>query len=525
MKLNIKKDVLNEKLNIVSKAISSKNIIPVLSGIKMDLKNEGLFLTASNDEIAIETFIDCNNIVSIDEIGSIVVPGKYFLEIIRKIEDETVYIETDGLNTLITTKRGEYSLNGMSATEFPNIKLELVKNPIIINEKIIKNIVSQTSFAVSTQESRPVLTGINFKIENSTMECVATDSYRLAKKIITLDKDVENKINIVIPGRNLVELTKLLTDDEKFVEMHVFSNNVLFKSKDMLFQSRLLNNSYPDLSKLIPDEYELVLKLNLVEFYNTIDRVSLLTSEKDKNQVKMEINSDDIIESDSELCYIKLKSWDKIYQNYMDVFRGWIADNKEQILEDLNNAIFLEDWNKYAKGTISAWEMEVLCFYYHPHELINVNHIKYGFSDFFKLPEEPIIDKEKTFVKNGKEIKIFKLQKICGTCIAKNKTKSTVTLLTTTGVVEVKFRKEYFTLFDKQISARDANGDKHIIEKSWFNRGNMIVVMGIRSGDNFIAKKYASTGGHQLYKIREIIDDTDLILTSERYQGEYEEEV
>ena len=261
----------------------------------MDLKNEGLFLTASNDEIAIETFIDSNNIVSIDEIGSIVVPGKYFLEIIRKIEDETVYIETDGLNTLITTKRGEYSLNGMSATEFPNIKLELVKNPIIINEKIIKNIVSQTSFAVSTQESRPVLTGINFKIENSTMECVATDSYRLAKKIITLDKDVENKINIVIPGRNLVELTKLLTDDEKFVEMHVFSNNVLFKSKDMLFQSRLLNNSYPDLSKLIPDEYELVLKLNLVEFYNTIDRVSLLTSEKDKNQVKMEINSDDIV--------------------------------------------------------------------------------------------------------------------------------------------------------------------------------------------------------------------------------------
>ena len=255
MKLNIKKDVLNEKLNIVSKAISSKNIIPVLSGIKMDLKNEGLFLTASNDEIAIETFIDSNNIVSIDEIGSIVVPGKYFLEIIRKIEDETVYIETDGLNTLITTKRGEYSLNGMSATEFPNIKLELVKNPIIINEKIIKNIVSQTS----------------------------------------LDKDVENKINIVIPGRNLVELTKLLTDDEKFVEMHVFSNNVLFKSKDMLFQSRLLNNSYPDLSKLIPDEYELVLKLNLVEFYNTIDRVSLLTSEKDKNQVKMEINSDDIV--------------------------------------------------------------------------------------------------------------------------------------------------------------------------------------------------------------------------------------
>ena len=207
----------------------------------------------------------------------------------------------------------------------------------------------------------------------------------------------------------------------------------------------------------------------------------------------------------------------------MDVFRGWIADNKEQILEDLNNAIFLEDWNKYAKGTISAWEMEVLCFYYHEHELAHINNEKYGFVDFFKLPPEPVVEKE--FPRGNRMIKMYKLSKICGTCIAKNKTKSTVTLLTTTGVVNVKFRKEHFTLFDKQISARDANGDKHIVEKSWFNRGNMIVVMGIRSGDNFIAKKYASTGGHQLYKIREIIDDTDLILTSERYQGEYEEEV
>ena len=119
---------------------------------------------------------------------------------------------------------------------------------------------------------------------------------------------------------------------------------------------------------------------------------------------------------------------------------------------------------------------------------------------------------------------MFKLHKICGTCIAKNKNKSTVTLLTTSGVVEVKFRKEYFTLFDKQISVRQADGSKKIVEKSWFNRGNMIVVRGIRSGDNFIAKKYASTGGHQLYKIIEVVDGTDVRLASERYQGEMEDE-
>ena len=219
--------------------------------------------------------------------------------------------------------------------------------------------------------------------------------------------------------------------------------------------------------------------------------------------------------------YLSEKIWDKsVYQPWMDVFRKWIAANKDEILNNLNSTIFKEDWDKYAKnGNISAWEMEVLCFYYHDHELSNVNKEKYGFVNFFELPEDPII--EKTFpTKNGGQGKLFKLFKICGTCIAKNKVKSTVTLLTTDGVVEVKFRKEYFSLFDKQISERDSDGTKHVVEKSWFNRGSMIIVQGYRSGDNFIPKKYATTGGHQLYKIEEIKSNGDLILQDQRYQGD-----
>ena len=219
--------------------------------------------------------------------------------------------------------------------------------------------------------------------------------------------------------------------------------------------------------------------------------------------------------------YLSEKIWDKsVYQPWMDVFRKWIATNKDEILNNLNSTIFKEDWDKYAKnGNISAWEMEVLCFYYHDHELSNVNKEKYGFVNFFELPEDPIV--EKTFpTKNGGQGKLFKLFKICGTCIAKNKVKSTVTLLTTDGVVEVKFRKEYFSLFDKQISERQVDGTKKIVEKSWFNRGSMIIVQGYRSGDNFIPKKYATTGGHQLYKIEEIKSNGDLILQDQRYQGD-----
>ena len=215
------------------------------------------------------------------------------------------------------------------------------------------------------------------------------------------------------------------------------------------------------------------------------------------------------------------KAWDKVYQKWMDVFRDWMAHDKDEILQTLNDKIFSEDWEKYAKGNLSSWEMEALCFYYHEHELANIDNRRYGFVDFNSLPEDPVV--EKTFTRGGKDINIFKLSKICGTCIAKNKVKSTVSILTTSGVVNVKFRKEYFSLFDKQISERGEDGVKHVVEKSWFNRGNMIVVMGIRSGDDFISKKYASSGGHQLYKIDAINEDGSLVLRNERYQGEAED--
>lgn len=216
------------------------------------------------------------------------------------------------------------------------------------------------------------------------------------------------------------------------------------------------------------------------------------------------------------------KLWEKVYQQQMDFVREWMKANQNEVLYQLNKTIFEEEWKKYASGNYSSWEMEALCFYYHEHELKNVNRARYGISNFFDLPEEPIV--EKTFKRGGAEIPIYRLNRICGTCIAKNKTKGTVSLLTPEGVVEVKFRNEYFSLFDKQISVRGADGVKHVVEKSWFNRGSMIMVTGIRRGDDFIPKKYASTVGHQLYKIENISSNGSLVLRTERASGEAEEE-
>lgn len=276
---------------------------------------------------------------------------------------------------------------------------------------------------------------------------------------------------------------------------------------------------------LIPlDTEERKTAFKVYEFTRYLKSVCKISSEKYQLDTRaidflQSMGYDELIADD---FILSAKKWDGYYQKWMDVFRNWIAGDKENILQTLNEKIFMEDWNKYALGTISAWEMTALCFYYHEHELAHVNYGKYGFSNFFDLPEEPEVDK--VFEKGGKEIKMFKLHKICGTCIAKNKTKGTVTILTVDGVVTVKFRKEYFSLFDKQISERGADGVKHVKEKSWFNRGNMIAVQGIRSGDNFITKKYNSVGGHQLYKIVSIDKDGDVVLQTERYKGEIEEE-
>lgn len=221
---------------------------------------------------------------------------------------------------------------------------------------------------------------------------------------------------------------------------------------------------------------------------------------------------DDLIEGNA----LNARNWEKIYQSYMNIFREWMKFNQKEILNTLNTEIFLEAWNKDASGNLSLWEMESLCFYYHEHELAHVNKEKYDIVEFNSLPTEPMIDR--TFVKGDTTINLYRICKICGTCIAKDKNKATISLLTTSGVINVKFRKEHFSLFDKQISQVQSDKTKKVIEKSWFERGSKLVIQGIRRGETFMAKKYNSTPGHTIYKINQILDNGDLILQGERKQ-------
>ena len=298
MKFSIKKQIILEALLKVSKAISTKNLIPVLGGIKFELKKKKLTLTASDNDITIQTVIDCINEedFKIDNEGSIVIQGRYILDIVRKIDAEFINIEViDDLKILIYTDKSEYNLNGIDKDEYPNISLEESKKKIDIKAGLLKAIVNQTAFASSNEESKPVLTGINFNIVGDILEVNSTDSYRLARKVVKLDKVSEENYNIVIPSHNLVEFTRILDGELEDVELHIFNNKVLFKAGNLKFESRLINGTYPNTSNLLPDDSFLVISTNLNDFYNVIDRVSILTSDKEKNIVTLETDGDTLI--------------------------------------------------------------------------------------------------------------------------------------------------------------------------------------------------------------------------------------
>ena len=211
--------------------------------------------------------------------------------------------------------------------------------------------------------------------------------------------------------------------------------------------------------------------------------------------------------------YILQSKWEKIYKREIDKIKQWLIKNQEQVLSMFNTLIFKDLWEKYATGTISAWEMESLCFYYHEHELAQVDTNIYGITDFEKLSTTPVVDYY--FKRGGKEIPIYKTYKIMGTVLSKNDSRSSVTLLTPSGIANVKFSKEYFAMFNRQVSEIQKDGSKKIMEKGWFTRGTKLLITGFRRDDMFQAKTYSHTPTHQLYLIEDV-DNNTLKLRHER---------
>jgi DNA polymerase-3 subunit beta len=286
------------------KAVTSRTTIPILTGIKITASSEGVTLTGSDSDISIESFIpneeDGDEIVEIKQAGSIVLQAKFFSEIVKKLPTDSVEIEVLGsLQTVIRSGKSEFNLNGLDAEEYPHLPQIEENNKFHIATDLLKMMIRQTFFAVSTSETRPILTGVNWKIENGELNCIATDSHRLALRKAKIEIENNESYNVVIPGKSLNELSKIIDDSNELIDIVITENQILFKAKHLLFFSRLLEGNYPDTSRLIPSESKTDIIVNTKDFLHAIDRASLLAREGRNNVVKLSTIDGGVIEISS----------------------------------------------------------------------------------------------------------------------------------------------------------------------------------------------------------------------------------
>ncbi|MBP3952598.1 DNA polymerase III subunit beta [Bacillus suaedae] len=294
MRFFINRDRFVHDVQNVTKAVSSRTTIPILTGIKIVADHSGITLTGSDSDISIETFIpkeeEGSEIVRIEEKGSIVLQARFFAEIVKKLPGQDIeIIVQDQFATTIRSGSSVFNLNGLDPEEYP--RLPQVKEDLLFRlpQDMLKNLIRQTVFAVSTQETRPVLTGVNLETEEDELNCTATDSHRLAMRKATIERNNESLSfnNVVIPGKSLNELSKILDDSSERVDIVVTENQVLFKMKNILFFSRLLEGKYPVTKGMIPTQSKTAFKLKAKPFLHTLERALLLSREGKNNVINL----------------------------------------------------------------------------------------------------------------------------------------------------------------------------------------------------------------------------------------------
>ncbi|MEF3305292.1 DNA polymerase III subunit beta [Paenibacillus sp. GYB003] len=305
MRIHILKDNLNESIQHVSKAISSRTTIPILTGIKIDVDENGVTLTASDTEISIQSFIprelDGTEIVQVAATGSVVLPAKFFTEMIRKLPSPEVTIEVkQNFITWIRSGAAEIQLVGLDPEEYPLLPQLEEHNVVNVSSDLLKSMIRQTTFAVSTSETSPILTGVLWNFAQNRLKLIACDRLRMASREAQISSEggVDFQ-NIVIAGKSLNELNKLLPDDNMTVEIVVANNQVLFKMENILFYTRILDGAYPDTSKLIPQSFQTELTIDTRKLADAIDRAYLLSREEKTNIVKMTLKEDQSVEISS----------------------------------------------------------------------------------------------------------------------------------------------------------------------------------------------------------------------------------
>ena len=349
MKFEISRTLLDNTLQSVSKGLSNKTPLPILMGIQLIAEDNLLTFITTNKEISVRVILESSDDLEIIEAGSCVVPGKYFVDIVKRIEGEKVEVTLFDQTTIkILSKNSDFTLRAYEKNNFPNTNFDLNTQPIVLKSKELKQIVKQTSFACSSTEERIILTSINLTIKDNQLTVIATDSFRLARRTSSISSDFNSKIQINIPCKSLEEFSKILNDYNEDVNVYISNNQVLFKVANLSFMSRLVEGTYPDTSSLIPNDFLLSIKLNREELISVVNRASLFIDSENISFVKFSLskNSNNI----------------EISSNSTEIGRVVESLKPIEVSEDQDFQIAFS--TKYLMDALKAFETQEIIMYF-----------------------------------------------------------------------------------------------------------------------------------------------------------------
>lgn len=293
IKFSINKNLFLQALMATKRAIGTKNAIPILSTIKIDVFEEHIVLTGSNGQISIENTIPTSNDnagLLISSTGSVLLEAAFFINIVSSLPDITLdFEEIEQHQVVLKSGKSEITLKGKDVDQYPRLQEMTTGTPLVLNTKLLKTIISETAFAASLQESRPILTGVHLILsDNQIFKAVATDSHRMSQRQVQLE-EVANNFDLVVPSKSLREISAVFTDDIESIEVYFSDSQLLFKSDHISFYTRLLEGTYPDTDRLLNNQFETEVVFDTQSLRHAMERAFLISNATQNGTVKLEI--------------------------------------------------------------------------------------------------------------------------------------------------------------------------------------------------------------------------------------------
>lgn len=356
MKISCTKENLLYGVQVVQRAVSSKNPLPILSGILLTTEENKLKLSATDLELGIE----CSVPVNVIEEGSVVLPAKYLGEIVRRLPDTKIEIETDKENntTLIKYAQSEFNIHGFSAEDFPLLSSIDSQVNYNIRQELFRNLVKQVVFATSNDENRPIFTGCLMEVEDDRIALIATDTHRLSYGNININREDKDFISVIVPGKTLSEISRLATSDEQNIKFSIAENQIVFEMDDIVLISRLIEGQFPNYKQVIPQTYKSKVRIKTKDLLDATERASLLAKDG-SNVIKLKIEGNTLIVTSNS------PEIGRVYEEISIQLEGeetQIAFNSKYIIDVLkvvdSEEIFMELTGALSPGIIKPIEGE-----------------------------------------------------------------------------------------------------------------------------------------------------------------------